>query len=118
MNTNILDLYKIKFETILVDGVKQIQVSSEIIPFLTGFFLKLYPEYLVDELIPEINKAINGQSFDQDGGGIYHYLKIDKTISYFYYDQNNIYSIPTNDLKEILLSYVEWITNNGLVDFI
>lgn len=114
MNQFIIDKYKIKFEILLVDGRKEIQITSENIPYFWGYFIKKYPEFLLEEVLPEINKAIAGQSFDEDGGGVYHFLRIGQTTSYFYTDEGYEFPISTNHLKEIILSYIEWITVNNL----
>lgn len=114
MNVAILNQYKIKFEILLIDGRNEVQITSEIIPYFWGYFIKKYPEFLLDEILPEINKAISGEPFDEDAGGVYHFLRIGQTTSYFYTDEGDEFPIPTNHLKEIILSYIEWITNNNL----
>ncbi|ESU28685.1 hypothetical protein FLJC2902T_12760 [Flavobacterium limnosediminis JC2902] len=114
MNQFIIDKYEIKFEILLVDGRKEIQITSDVIPYFRGYFIKKYPEFLLEEVLPEINKAVAGQSFDEDGGGVYHFLRIGETTSHFYTDEGDEFPIPTSDLKEILLSYIEWITENNL----
>lgn len=106
MNNSVLEQYKIRFEIIVSDGRKKLNITSKVIPFLSGYFIKVYPEFLANEIIPEINKAITGQTFDDDAGGIYDYLKIGHLTSYFYTDIDNQFAIPTLDLKEIILSYI------------
>jgi len=49
---------------------------------------------------------------------VYDYLKIGKLTSSFYTDMDNQFGIPTFDLKEIILSYIEWIDNNNIEEFI
>lgn len=118
MNNTVLEQYKIRFEIIVSDGKKRLNITSKVIPYFSGYFIKVYPEFLEDEIIPEINKAIAGQSFDEDAGGIYDYLKIGHLTSYFYTDFDKQFAIPTLDLKEIILSYIEWVHNNNLEEFI
>lgn len=118
MNNSVLEQYKIRFEIIVNDGRKKLNITSRGIPYFSGYFIKVYPEFLENEIIPEINKAIAGQPFDDDAGGVYDYLKIGHLTSYFYTDIDNQFAIPTLDLKEIILSYIEWIDNNNLEEFI
>ncbi|HEY6141874.1 MAG TPA: hypothetical protein VIV55_00415 [Flavobacterium sp.] len=118
MNNNVLEKYKIKFEIIIRDGRKKLDITSRVIPYFSGYFIKVYPEFLENEIIPEINNAIAGHSFDDDAGGVYDYLKIGHLTSYFYTDEDHQFPIPTLDLKEIILSYIEWIDNNNLEKFI
>jgi len=69
MNNSVLEKYKISFEIIIRDGKKMLNINSKVIPYFSGYFIKVYPKFLKNEIIPEINKAIAGHSFDDDAGG-------------------------------------------------
>lgn len=118
MNNSILEQYKIRFEIVIINERKILNITSTVIPYFSGYFIKVYPEFLTDEIIPEINKAILGLPFEEDAGGVYDFLKLGHVISYFYNDDNDLFAIPTLDLKEIILSYIDWINNNNLTEFI
>lgn len=120
MNNQILRTYKVEFDIVKSDSDKTILVSSSVIPQISGYLLKCYPDYLNDEVLPEVTKAINGLGYDSDGGGVYSALTIgavNSTIENIY-NPSDFSTIPTVDLKEILLAYVEWITQNNLEDYI
>ena len=118
MNTAILNQYHIHFKVVPEDQSKTLQVTSNIITYLYGYFIKQYPEHLLEDILPEINNAFNGNSFDSNGGGIFHFLEIGSTISSFSDDQNNQYDLPTADVKEIIISYINWINDNNLQQYI
>jgi hypothetical protein len=118
MNTDILNQYQIHFEVVVEDKVKTLQVTSDIIPYLYGYFIKKYPEHLLEDILPEINNALSGNPFDSNGGGIFHFLEIGPTISSFEDDQYNKFDLPTSDVKEILISYIDWIIENNLEQYI
>jgi hypothetical protein len=58
MNNSVLEQYKIRFEIIIRDGRKKLNITSKVIPFFSGYFIQVYPEFLVNEIIPDqIDKA-------------------------------------------------------------
>jgi hypothetical protein len=118
MNVDILNQYKISFQLLNVKSSKSVVVTSAVIPYFDGFIIKQYPEHLLGDTIPEINKAINGQSFDEDAGGVFNFLVIGPTNSHFVDEEGNQFTLPTLHIKEILLSYVEWITANNYEKYI
>lgn len=120
MNTVILNQYKISFEfsTTFNDVmVKQIEISN--LSYVLSAFLmeNPYVTYLTNEVLVEINKALNNQSFDKDAGGETTFLEIGNPNSTFTYTGASTHhiSIPTVDLKEIILSWIEFLTINGIV---
>lgn len=114
MNKEILDNYGVRFNLRITDTDKIIEVTSNSIPEFSGYFLQCFPEFLINEIIPEIDKALSGLNFDPDGGGVLCSLTIGEVTSTIMdiYNPNYTSSILTADLKQIMLSYVEWITNN------
>ena len=119
MNTIILEQYGINFQIIKIDREKepitnQIQISN-LSYHLCGFLdTQIYKEYLEEEIIIEIDKAIGGLPFDSDGGGDGVYLNIGFPNSTFTSGGGTsqvISSIPTEDLKEIILSWIEFLNN-------
>lgn len=110
MNTSILDKYKIQFSVVNNSDGKHLMVES-IIPtdinyYLTGYLLYAHPNFLLDELLPEVDKALAGNEFDEDGGGTIVFLTLGHTLSNFSSDNEASIpaNIPTSDLKEIILS--------------
>jgi len=119
VNTAILKKYHINFEVVIKNQITRLKVTSNSIPILSGYFVKQYPEHLLEDILPIIdNNALSGELFDPDGGGIFHFLEIGSIISSFSDDQNNEYSLPTEDVKEIILSYIDWINENDLEQYI
>lgn len=117
MNTLILNQYNINFEILIIENRKVLNISSHTIPYFSGYFAKLYPEFLINEIIPEVEQAILEQPFEEDAGGVYDFLRLGNTMSYFY-NNDNEFAISTLHLKEILLSYIEWINENNLIEYI
>lgn len=122
MNTAILGTYGLEFriskdmlnnKTAIVFG----SGNNPLTPYIQNYLMGgNYIEFYEEEIIPEINKAINGQSFDTDGGGEIVFLRIGYPSCFL--SMNNGYaselSIPCLDLKEILLSWIEYLNNNNL----
>lgn len=78
MNTHILDQYHIEFSIESdPDGDKWLQVKQKIPTdinfFLSSYFEAVFPDFFQEDILPEINKAISGQPFDEDGGGIFSF---------------------------------------------
>lgn len=121
MNTHILDQYHIEFSVISdADGDKSLHVR-QIIPtdlnfFLSEYFEAVFPVFFQESILPEIDKAILGQPFDENGGGVFSFLKIGRVTSSFSNTNKGagIATISTIDLKEIINSWVEWVTKNKL----
>lgn len=119
LNTQILNQYQIEFE--LIDNsfpnIKQFEFTN--INFALSSYLSIQPyvNYLTNEILVEINKALNSQPFDNDGGGENTFLEIGFPSSTFSYatSTTKTVSIPTSDLKEIILSWIEFLTMNGIV---
>lgn len=118
MKNIVVNKYHIKFEIVVEDEKKTLQVTSDVIPYLYGYFIKKDPEHLLEDILPEINNALAGNPFDENGGGVFHFLEIGTIISSFSDDQNNRFNLPTSDVKEIILSYIDWVNDNNLSSYI
>ena len=124
MNTDILDKYKIQFQLLEFEGNKiarPIQTETTDLNYLlTGYFTQMSIALFIEEIIPELTKAIEGNTFETDGGGGNAFLKIDRELSFLKNENPNFptQSIPTQDMKEIVLAWVEWITTNDLEKYI
>lgn len=83
---------------------------------LEGYFLGQSIDYLVEDVLPEINKALSGQLFDSDAGGTLSFLTIGTLSSSFSaLDEGKAeISIPTQDLKEIITAWTQWVIANNL----
>jgi len=122
MNIAILATYGLEFR-ILKDILNSKQAivfgsgSNPITPYIQNYLMGgNYIEFYEEELITEINKAISGQSFDADGGGEIAFLRIGFPSCFL--SMNDGYSpelsMPSTHLKEIILSWVEYLKNNNL----
>ncbi|MFK8008019.1 MAG: hypothetical protein AB8H03_16800 [Saprospiraceae bacterium] len=116
---NLLNQYEIEFKIISFDNDKDVfatQTNNSNISFCLANFLTdhLDPDYLSDELIIEMDKAIQSDSFDEDGGGISTFLKIGFPNSIFTYtsDSEKNINISTIDLKDIIVLWIEFLNNN------
>lgn len=66
------------------------------------------------EILTDINHAMSGLSFDEDGGGEVSFLKIGRSTSYLYSLSNpeELIPIPTEDIRELLLEWIKWVNDN------
>ena len=122
MNTAILTTYGLEFRISkdILNNKRAIAFGSgnnPITPYIQNYLMGgNFIEFFEEELIPEINKAINGQSFDTDGGGEIAFLRIGHPSCFL--SMNNGHSpelsMPSLHLKEIILSWVEYLKNNNL----
>lgn len=118
MDTQILEQYGISYKKIRIDGDIEFSCNQETISDLSysicGYLGSMgpYKDFYEDELLIEINKAIQGLTFESDGGGDNVYLTIGYPNSIFEFEgvSNNIVStIPTEDLKQILLLWIDFV---------
>lgn len=100
-----------------MSNIKQTQISNENFTISSYLSNQPYVNYLTNEVIVEINKALSNQLFNSDCGGENVFLEIGNPNSTFTYTgaSTQTISIPTADLKEIILSWVEFLTINGIV---
>lgn len=120
MNTAILNYYKIEFQFLTNVNepiVKQTQITD--IGYCLTIFLGEHPyvNYLNSEIISEINNAISNIFINNLERGEEVVLKIGNPNSTFTYTGASTHhvSIPTVDLKEIILSWIEFLTINGII---
>lgn len=115
-----LERYKLHFQFVADETEKKhLSISGVATPLsyhLIGYFLGQSVEFLRDDVLPEMQKAISGQSFDEDAGGILSFLTIGPVTSIF--DETDItrpsFPIPTQDIFDIISAWVTWVTSNGL----
>lgn len=112
MDKKILEEYGIWFSNKPDKCCKQI-IVSDLSYCLCGYLnIQLYPYYLSNELLPEIEKAIAQQPYESDGGGDGVFLEIGYPSSKFI-SGGGVYkvtqTIPTIDLKKILLLWAEFL---------
>jgi len=121
MNTGILNKYDIEFRIVSdSDGDKTLDVSQKIPTdlnyFISSYFLAMSPEIFLEDILPEINKALNGQPFNKEGGGFMTFLTIGTSISSF--KSSNAVAgtatIPTQDIRDVIQAWCDWITDNNL----
>lgn len=117
----IIDKYKLVFQ--ILKGNKNVRlasIDSENNPdlgfHLWGYFRGLPINFLTNYLLPEVNNAINGHPFQEDGDGTLSFLTIGPSVSTFSALNEAVtdVSIPTQDLKDIIDAWVGWITINHL----
>lgn len=119
MNTQILNQYQIVFKLVdnNIPNIKQSQITSENFAISSYLSVQPYVNFLTNEILVEINKALSNQPFDRDGGGETVFLEIGNPDSKFSYTgaSTQTITIPTADLKEIILSWIAFLTENGIV---
>jgi len=116
MNIEKLQEYGISFKKILIQGEEEPLCSQDVVSnlsyCLSGYLeMQPYKDYLTDEVLTEIDKAIGGLPFNEDAGYVDIYLELGFPNSTFTSGggTNQINeTIPTEDLKEIILSWVEF----------
>lgn len=121
--SKILEKYKLKFVIQKIDiTTNRAEVIGEpgskedfYIPFI---FLHTSPEYYREEVLPEIDKAIQGLPFVPDWDGVYDItIQGVNSIIEGYGGSSDQYTIPTKDLKEIIELWCDWIENLD-IDFV
>lgn len=119
MDIKKLEQYGISFRKKVILGEEVLFCNQDIVSnisyCLSGYLdMQPYTEYLVEELLVEIDKAIQGVPFEEDGGYVDIYLELGFPNSTFTSGGGTnqlIETIPTVDLKEIILSWVEFLEN-------
>ena len=113
----ILKQYGISFRKMKIDGDRFIVCQQEVVNDLSyclcGYFnTQPYKEFLEEELLIAMNKAIQGQPFDNDGGGDGVFLEVGYPNCVFKsgagaYQVKSI--IPTIVLKSISVAWVAFL---------
>ena len=121
MNKQILKNYGIDFSIVRILGDKEAIVRQKIVSdqsFCLCSYLseQNYVSFLEDEVLADINNALQGNSFDPDGGGETMFLTIGNPNSTFkdLGTINHSVSIPTADLKAILTAWVQFLKKNKI----
>lgn len=118
MNNIILTQYDIEFETIKIKGfdpqkiVKQLNYTNQSYCLCSYLETQLYSYDVAEDVLIEINKAINSQIFDSDGGGDGTYLEIGFPNSIFTSSGGTskiTETIPSLDLKEIIKYWIKYL---------
>lgn len=124
MNTLIIEQYHLSFQIeVLSNGLRLPQVRSTsntniLSALLADYFLDSSAEGFQENILSEINRALNSKPFDSKNDGSHEQVSITigATTSYIKNDSNTnqVEAIPTVDLKEIILTWIEWVETNDL----
>lgn len=119
MNITLLNQYNIEFKIVRVSNkkipvIEQSDITDLSYAISSYLSVKTSLLYLIDELLFNLDNAIQGSSFDIDGGGMVTFLEIGAIDSTFINSEISNVTIPTIDLKEIVLSWVEFLEINNL----
>jgi len=118
----ILDKYDIEFKLLKESGEKYLHVHIKSMTdanfLISGYFVYMGVEIFQDDILPNINRALNGDPFDENGGqsGIDIFLTIGASTSLLE-SANAMHKpviIPTQDIKEIIEAWVDWVVSNKL----
>ncbi|WP_294333031.1 hypothetical protein [uncultured Chryseobacterium sp.] len=120
MNTILLNNYKIEFQFLpnINEAIaKQTEVTTKGYPLAVFLTDHPYVNYLNSEIIPQINNILAGHMNNNLERGERVVLTIGNPNSSFTYVSTSIQNvtIPTVDLKEIILSWIEFLTNHCIV---
>jgi len=83
---------------------------------LGGYFLNQPTDFLVEDVLPEIDKALSMQPFDSDAGGTLSFLTVGQSTSSFSAINEAMADvlIPTQDIKDIIIAWTQWLIDNNL----
>jgi hypothetical protein len=107
---SILNKYGLSFDP------KKINTSSAIGCHLSGYLMGQSIEFISEDVLPEIDKAISGKPFDEDAGGFLSFLIIGAPTCTFssINEAEADCAIITHDLKEILLLWVDRVNQHKI----
>lgn len=118
---SIIEKYQLSFVTTEKSGAKTYAVlfsnSDPLLNYhLSGYFLEQSLSFLLEDVLPEIEKAIIGQPFDDDAGGTLNFLTIGMPASTFsgMDESKEDISIPTEDVRDIIIFWVDQIKEYNL----
>ena len=119
--STILEKYHLSFTIIKTSGNhRYASISSRNDALLNyhlgGYFLNQPTDFLVEDVLPEIDKALSMQPFDSDAGGTLSFLTIGQsTSSLSGIDEAKAdVLIPTQDIKDIIVAWTQWLINNNI----
>lgn len=125
MNSTVLHQYNISFQIKNSIHGKEAWVlptsNSLLSRYISDFFIGGKIEGFQENILDTISRVQSGLPFDSsnDGSSMMATIEIGLNNS-FINDLNEAtppISIPTNDIKEIILSWIEWVTINNLEEF-
>ncbi|MFC0515613.1 hypothetical protein ACFFGT_15445 [Mucilaginibacter angelicae] len=114
---SILNQYCLSFDKAEKDKTpEKFSNPTAISHHLSGYLMGQSVEFIAEDILSEINKAISGTPFDEDAGGFLSFLTIGPSVSTFssINEADADYSIPTIDLKEILSIWVDWVNQHEI----
>lgn len=124
IDNTILNKYNIKFQIRTgANGKRQGIISSHVETtvnyHLKGYFFEYSIEFLKDEVLVEIDKAMSNQPFNNDAGGMLSFLEIGRSTSNFYDLKDPLAKVamPTEDIKAIILAWIQWVSENELPEY-
>lgn len=119
--SSIIERYQLSFELLRRESSRPLAlIGSAKDPLfdhqIGGYFIGTPIDLLIEDVLPEIEKALAGQAYNSDGGGTLCFLTIGMPLSTFSAldEAKADVSIPTEDLKEIIVAWTDWIIANGL----
>lgn len=117
--STIIDRYGLSFEIARRDTSHPLALIGSSIDDLFDYQIRGYLigqsiDFLTEDVLPEIEKALCGQSYESDGGGVICFLTIGTPISTFsaINELKADVSIPTLDLKGIIVAWTDWVIAN------
>ncbi|MEO3404225.1 hypothetical protein AAFN85_10000 [Mucilaginibacter sp. CAU 1740] len=107
---SVLNKYGLSFDS------KKLNNPSALGGHLSGYLMGQSVEFISEDVLPEIDKAISGKPFDEDAGGFLSFLTIGTPTCTFssVNEAEADCSIPTHDLKDILLLWVDWVNQHKI----
>lgn len=121
MNTFLLHTYQIEFQFLHIVN-EAVATQTEVTPvgYPLAVFLTDHPyiNYLNDEIISQINAVLDGNVSNNIERGEYIRLTIGNPDSGFTFVSDSVQhvTLPTVDLKEIVLSWIEFLRNHGYTE--
>ncbi|WP_342644720.1 hypothetical protein [Mucilaginibacter sp. CSA2-8R] len=117
--------YKLQFFAQAVGGghksVSMAVLDDELFNYHLSYYLLNQPiDYLTNDVLPELDKALAGQPFDSDAGGTLSFLTIGPVQSTFsgIDEARADISVSTTDLREIIAQWTQWVVANKLQDWV
>lgn len=118
MNQNLINKYQISFINKILDfkkwGKEISKIPNTININLTNFLIDFNAKEINELLLPDINQALSAPSDGIESGSettniIMYYDKVD-----FYDDNGLVYRLPTQDFKEIVIGWRDFLLSSPL----
>ncbi|UFH35077.1 hypothetical protein [Flavobacterium acetivorans] len=122
MNNQILSQYHISFIIKNTNEGKEAWVlptkNNLVSRYISDYFIGGNIEGFQSNILDTISRAQNGLPFDplNDGSAMMASIEIGSETSFIndLNEETPPISIPTNDIKEIILTWIDWVTTNKL----